>query len=119
MCRTGVACAGRDDPAQPAAAAGQPAPHVWLPDSDLDEKSRIVVLTLNGVSVGVVVDAVSEVLRVSNPAWIRCPRSWRAKAIWPRSHSICRLNNGKRLVSIMTARNLFDHSAISPLFRRQ
>jgi purine-binding chemotaxis protein CheW len=36
-----------------------------LPDSDLDEKSRIVVLTLNGVSVGVVVDAVSEVLRVS------------------------------------------------------
>jgi chemotaxis signal transduction protein len=35
-----------------------------LPDSDLDEKSRIVVLTL-GVSVGVVVDAVSEVLRVA------------------------------------------------------
>jgi purine-binding chemotaxis protein CheW len=36
-----------------------------LPYRDLDEKSRIVVLTLNGVSVGVVVDAVSEVLRVS------------------------------------------------------
>ena len=35
-----------------------------LPHRDLDEKSRIVVLTLNGVSVGVVVDAVSEVLRV-------------------------------------------------------
>jgi len=30
-----------------------------LPHRDLDEKSRIVVLTLNGLSVGVVVDAVS------------------------------------------------------------
>ena len=36
-----------------------------LPHRDLDEKSRIVVLTLGGVSVGVVVDAVSEVLRVA------------------------------------------------------
>ena len=36
-----------------------------LPYRELDEKSRIVVLTLNGVSVGVVVDSVSEVLRVS------------------------------------------------------
>lgn len=44
-----------------------------LPHRDLDEKSRIVVLTLGGVSVGVVVDAVSEVLRVSKSGVVALP----------------------------------------------
>jgi purine-binding chemotaxis protein CheW len=61
-----------------------------LPYRELDEKSRIVVLTLNGVSVGVVVDSVSEVLRVSKSGVDALPA----------------------LVSIVTARNLFGHSAI-------
>ncbi|MGA9072457.1 MAG: chemotaxis protein CheW [Terracidiphilus sp.] len=83
-----------------------------LPDSDLDEKSRIVVLTLNGVSVGVVVDAVSEVLRVSKSGVDPLPALLAREGNLAEVTSICRLNNGKRLVSIMTARNLFDHSAI-------
>jgi purine-binding chemotaxis protein CheW len=83
-----------------------------LPDSDLDEKSRIVVLTLNGVSVGVVVDAVSEVLRVSKSGVDALPALLAREGNLAEVTAICRLNNGKRLVSIMTARNLFDHSAI-------
>jgi len=83
-----------------------------LPDSDLDEKSRIVVLTLNGVSVGVVVDAVSEVLRVSKSGVDPLPALLAREGNLAEVTAICRLNNGKRLVSIMTARNLFDHSAI-------
>jgi purine-binding chemotaxis protein CheW len=83
-----------------------------LPDSDLDEKSRIVVLTLNGVSVGVVVDAVSEVLRVSKSGADALPTLLAREGNLAEVTAICRLDNGKRLVSIMTARNLFDHSAV-------
>ena len=83
-----------------------------LPDSDLDEKSRIVVLTLNSISVGVVVDAVSEVLRVSKSGVDPLPALLAREGNLAEVTAICRLNNGKRLVSIMTARNLFDHSAI-------
>jgi purine-binding chemotaxis protein CheW len=83
-----------------------------LPDNDLDEKSRIVVLTLNGVSVGVVVDAVSEVLRVSKSGVDALPDMLAREGNLAEVTAICRLDNGKRLVSIMTARNLFDHSAL-------
>jgi purine-binding chemotaxis protein CheW len=83
-----------------------------LADSDLDEKSRIVVLTLKGISVGVVVDAVSEVLRVSKSGVDALPALLAREGNLAEVTAICRLDNGKRLVSIMTARNLFDHSAI-------
>jgi purine-binding chemotaxis protein CheW len=83
-----------------------------LPYRELDEKSRIVVLTLNGVSVGVVVDAVSEVLRVSKSVVDALPTLLAREGNLAEITSICRLDNGKRLVSIITARNLFGHSVI-------
>jgi purine-binding chemotaxis protein CheW len=83
-----------------------------LPHRDLDEKSRIVVLTLNGLSVGVVVDAVSEVLRVSKSGVDALPALLARDGNLAEITAICRLDNGKRLVSIVTARNLFGHSAI-------
>jgi purine-binding chemotaxis protein CheW len=83
-----------------------------LAHRDLDEKSRIVVLTLNGVSVGVVVDAVSEVLRVSKSGVDALPAMLAREGNLAEVTSICRLDNGKRLVSIVTARNLFGHSVI-------
>ena len=83
-----------------------------LPHRDVDEKSRIVVLTLNGVSVGVVVDAVSEVLRVSKSGVDALPAMLAREGNLAEVTSICRLDNGKRLVSIITARNLFGHSVI-------
>jgi purine-binding chemotaxis protein CheW len=83
-----------------------------LPHRDLDEKSRIVVLTLGGVSVGVVVDAVSEVLRVSKSGVDALPALLAREGNLAEITAICRLDNGKRMVSIVTARNLFGHSAI-------
>jgi purine-binding chemotaxis protein CheW len=83
-----------------------------LPHRDLDDKSRIVVLTLNGASVGVVVDAVSEVLRVSKSGVDALPAMLAREGNLAEVTSICRLDNGKRLVSIVTARNLFGHSVI-------
>jgi purine-binding chemotaxis protein CheW len=83
-----------------------------LPHRDLDEKSRIVVLTLGGVSVGVVVDAVSEVLRVAKSGVDALPALLAREGNLAEVTSICRLENGKRLVSIVTARNLFGNSTI-------
>jgi len=83
-----------------------------LPERELDDKSRIVVLTLGGVSVGVVVDAVSQVLRVSKSGVDALPALLVRENNLAEITSICRLDNGKRMVSIMSARNLFSHSAI-------
>jgi len=71
-----------------------------------------VVLTLNGLSVGVVVDAVSEVLRVSKSGVDALPALLARDGNLAEITAICRLDKGKRLVSIVTARNLFGHSAI-------
>jgi purine-binding chemotaxis protein CheW len=83
-----------------------------LPHRDLDEKSRIVVLTLGGVSVGVVVDAVSEVLRVSKSGVDALPALLARDGNLTEITAICRLDSGKRMVAIVTARNLFGNSVV-------
>ena len=83
-----------------------------LPDRPLDDKSRIVVLTLGSASVGMAVDGVSEVLRVPKTVVDAMPPLLASDADLAEISEICRLDGGKRLVSIITARNLFDHSAI-------
>ncbi|MBC7685989.1 MAG: purine-binding chemotaxis protein CheW [Bdellovibrionales bacterium] len=83
-----------------------------LPDQPLDEKNRIVVLALGGTSVGVAVDGVSEVLRVAKSCVDVMPALLAREGDLADISEICRLDDGKRLVSIITVRNLFNHSAI-------
>lgn len=83
-----------------------------LPERTLDEKSRIVVLFLDGASVGVVVDAVSEVLRVARADVDAMPALLARDTQLADIAEICRLDGGERLVSILTARRLFDHTLI-------
>lgn len=82
-----------------------------LPETPLDERSKIVVVPLDERnSVGVVMDTVREVLRVRKdvvdplPAMLGDGRG--------EIQSICRLNNGRRLVSILSAEQLFHHDAV-------
>lgn len=82
-----------------------------LPETPLDERSKIVVVPLDERnSVGVVMDTVREVLRVRKdvvdplPAMLGDGRG--------EIQSICRLNNGRRLVSILSAEKLFHHDAV-------
>lgn len=83
-----------------------------LSDQPLDEKSRIVVLSLGSASVGVAVDGVSEVLRVAKTSVDAMPALLAKEGDLADISEICLLDDGKRLVSIITVRNLFDHSAI-------
>lgn len=83
-----------------------------LPVQALDERSRIVVIALGSTAVGVVTDAVSEVLRVPNSVVDPMPAMLARDGDLSDITQICRLDSGKRLVSIISADNMFRHSAV-------
>jgi purine-binding chemotaxis protein CheW len=83
-----------------------------LPTQDADETSRIVVVALGSASVGIVMDNVNEVLRVSKSHVDAMPTLLARDGDLADIAEICRLEGGKRLVSIISAHNLFNHSSV-------
>ena len=83
-----------------------------LPPRDADEHSRIVVVALGSASVGVVMDSVNEVLRVPKASVDVMPGLLARDGDLSDITDICRLDGGKRLVSIISAGNMFRHSSI-------
>lgn len=83
-----------------------------LPPQDADERSRIVVVALGAASVGVVMDTVNEVLRVPKSHVDAMPGLFARSDDLSDITDICRLDEGKRLVSIISAGNMFRHSAV-------
>jgi purine-binding chemotaxis protein CheW len=83
-----------------------------LPDRDADDASRIVVVSLDGASVGVVVDSVNQVLRVARSAVDRMPGLLSQDGNMAEIDEICRLDGGKRMVSILSVEHMFRHSAV-------
>lgn len=83
-----------------------------LPPQDADETSRIVVIALGSASVGIVMDNVNEVLRVPKANVDAMPSLLAREGNLADISEICRLEGGTRLVSIISARNLFSHSAV-------
>ena len=83
-----------------------------LPDRDIDERSRIVVISLGVAAVGVVTDSVSEVLRVPRDVVDAMPGLMAQDGDLSDINQICRLDGGKRLVSIVSADNMFRHAKV-------
>jgi purine-binding chemotaxis protein CheW len=83
-----------------------------FPEEKLTEQSRIVVLSMGSLSVGIVVDSVREVLRVSESLIEPVPSIILKDEKNFEISEICRLNEGKRLVSIISVSNLFKHKDI-------
>jgi purine-binding chemotaxis protein CheW len=83
-----------------------------LPQQEVDDHSRIVVVALGSISVGVVMDSVNEVLRVPRSGVDAMPNLLAREGDLADISQICRLDDGKRMVSIISARNLFRHSAV-------
>jgi purine-binding chemotaxis protein CheW len=83
-----------------------------LPERSADETSRIVVVALGTASVGIVMDNVNEVLRVPKSEVDPMPSLLIREGHLAEIAKICRLDSGKRLISIISARNLFNHSSI-------
>jgi len=83
-----------------------------LPPREADEQSRIVVVSLGAMAVGVVMDTVNEVLRVARTEVDAMPTLLARDGELAEIAEICRLDGGKRLVSVISAANLFRHSAV-------
>jgi purine-binding chemotaxis protein CheW len=79
-----------------------------MSDAEVTEANKIVVVaTPSGISVGVVMDSVREVLRVSRTIIDAVPEMLARSGNIGEITSICRLAGGKRLVSILSAERLF------------
>ncbi len=88
-----------------------------LPPQDASEHSRIVVVSVGANSVGVVMDNVNEVLRVAKSNVDAMPGLLVREGDLADISEICRLDSGKRLVSIISAGNLFNHSSVKEALR--
>ena len=83
-----------------------------LPAQELDECSRVVVVALGGAAVGVVTDSVSEVLRVPKEVVDAMPALLARDGNMSDISQICRLDQGKRVVSIISVDNMFRHAVV-------
>jgi purine-binding chemotaxis protein CheW len=82
-----------------------------LPSAKLTEANKVVVVSLGedgGLSAGVVMDSVKEVLRVSRSLVEAMPALLAKDQEFNDVQSICRLQDGKRLVSILSAERMFN-----------
>lgn len=90
-----------------------------IPARAADEQSRIVVVSAGAgivaTSVGVVMDCVNEVLRVARSEVEPVPPLLAREAGMADIAHICRLDGGRRLVSIIDAASLFRQPAIKDL----
>ena len=88
-----------------------------LPDAAVDERSRIVVIALpglNATSVGIVMDTVKEVLRVSRALVDPVPPllAGTEGGTTGEFEAICRLGGGQRLVTILSAARIFNDASV-------
>ena len=90
-----------------------------LPQKTLDDKSRIVVLNVGNASLGVVVDAVSEVLRVDRSLIEPMLPILAKEADLQDIAALCRLEQGKRLVSIIATEQLIGNEQIQESLQQQ
>jgi purine-binding chemotaxis protein CheW len=79
----------------------------------IDETQRIVVLGLvGGQTVGVVADSVDEVLRIPRDQVEVMPPLLSKSGGLDEVSAVCRLDGGKRLVSVLDTGRMFDSSAL-------
>ncbi|WP_225206540.1 chemotaxis protein CheW [Novosphingobium huizhouense] len=85
-----------------------------LPPAERSDHNRVAVVSVGdgGLLVGVVLDRVNEVLRVRRGGIDAMPPMLADDADLSEFSAICRLDGGKRLVSILSAEAMFDRRSI-------
>ncbi|KUL35950.1 chemotaxis protein CheW [Actinoplanes awajinensis] len=79
-----------------------------LPVTPLEPQNRIVVVSLEGGVVGMVMDTVREVLRVPQHLVAPLPTLMAREGRKTEVESVCRLEEGRRLVSVLSVSRMFD-----------
>ncbi|HWH01424.1 MAG TPA: chemotaxis protein CheW [Pilimelia sp.] len=83
-----------------------------LPATPLEPQNRIVVVSLGDAVVGVVMDTVREVLRVPHDLVAPLPDVVARTGRGTEVESVCRLDDGKRLVSVLSIDRMVDTAAV-------
>ena len=91
-----------------------------LSPGSLNDQSRVVVIALGDAddnsqdqrTVGILTDQVREVLRVSPDLIDPVPVVFTESGNSAEIHSMCRLQDGKRMVSILSVERMFEHEAL-------
>jgi purine-binding chemotaxis protein CheW len=84
-----------------------------LPPAPLDDRNKIVVVPLpDHTSVGIVMDTVKEVLRVNRNTLDPVPSLMRSGKALGEIQGICRMDGGRRLVSVLSAEALFENEVV-------
>ncbi|MFP8968360.1 chemotaxis protein CheW [Pokkaliibacter sp. CJK22405] len=83
-----------------------------LPASELDERNRVVVIGLGRHAIGLITDSVAEVLRVPLTDIDTMPGLLSRHQELDDIEQICRLDEGRRLVSILSPQNMFNHPGV-------
>jgi purine-binding chemotaxis protein CheW len=86
-----------------------------LPPAEATDANKVVVVSLGegtATSVGVVMDSIKEVLRVGRSTIDVMPALLAQNRSLDDIQSICRLDDGRRLVSILSAGRLFNVNAV-------
>ncbi len=94
-----------------------------LPPAEVTDANKVVVVSLGagvageggGTSVGVVMDSIKGVLRVSRSAIDAMPALLSRNRSLDDIQSICRLDEGRRLVSILSAGQMFNANEVRKL----
>ena len=80
-----------------------------FPPGELDpKKSRVILVRLGEALVGIIVDGVKEILRISRDALDPVPSVLTRAKGEAQIEAICRLDGGRRLISILASAKLFD-----------
>jgi purine-binding chemotaxis protein CheW len=88
-----------------------------LPPAEMSEANKVVVVSLSDdgtISVGVVMDSVREVLRVKSSQVEPMPELLSGGKV-SEFTGVCRLQDGRRLVSVLSAQNMFDTDELAKL----
>jgi purine-binding chemotaxis protein CheW len=90
-----------------------------LPMTELTTDQRLVVISLDGedsqrtgATVGIVMDSVNEVLRIPSKIIDDLPPYLARTNNMSEIESVCRLDDGKRIVSVISVDRLFQHAVI-------
>jgi purine-binding chemotaxis protein CheW len=89
-----------------------------LPPAEVIDANKVVVVSLGegtGTSVGVVMDSIKGVLRVARSAIDTMPPLLSQNRSLNDIQSICRLDDGRRLVSILSAGRMFNAAEVREL----
>ncbi|MEA2990905.1 MAG: purine-binding chemotaxis protein CheW [Alphaproteobacteria bacterium] len=77
------------------------------PDTEREERGKVVVLSMGGATIGMVADRTREILRIDPSAIDPAPTLLTRGAGDAEITSICRLEQGKRLVALLSPDRLF------------